>query len=357
MGDHPFAEHPAPETLLPGVLERLDRLDTTLYERPSVDVALARASDERWEMRAAALHALGRARGPAALDALTNGLADEHPAVRATAVRALGRRGNRVPLDRLLTAARDGEPEVREAAAEALGTFRGASLPGPKAATGRVRAASGTLRHFWLVLARQPAIFQRNWLLSALTLLLANGLVLLLASMLRWSLRDSATLLNLTTTLCAALGIAHSANQAYDEAAEVTLATGTSARVVLLSRLLTVVVATSAIAGVASSALGLVYGRSVWDIVQLWLGPVVLIGSLTLTLTLWVGSWVSMLLVAAVEAAQTFHIGAQGDLGLAEHPFLWQTSPAILCLALLCLVVALVATPRQIGFPRVVRDG
>lgn len=357
MGDTPFAERAAPETLLPGVLARLDRLDAILYGQAPEREVVEAASDERWEMRAAALHALGQASGREARAALMQALADEHPMVRATAVRALGTAGDQAPLDSLLTAARDPDAEVRAAAADALGARRGASIGRREAATNLMGAVSGTSRHFWLVLVRQLAIFQRNWLLAALTLALADGLVLVLANALHWGVRDAATILNLATTLCAALGIAYSANLAHDEASEVTLATGTSRRVILLSRLFAVVGAASLISGVASSAMGLVFGQDVWAIVQLWLGPVALIGSLTLTLTLWLGSWASMLAVAAFEAVQTFHIGARGDLGLAQHPFLWQTSPAILCLALLCLAAALVATPRQIRFPRVMSQG
>jgi WD40 repeat protein len=147
-----------PASLLPSVLSRLglgdrpalslsqaDELVAALkHEASAVRVAAVRALeqggtssieplvtallDSAWEVRAAAVWALGKLGEQAPLAALLGALADEDPSVRAAALRALSLLGDRVPLESLVLALHDAEWQVREIAALALGE-RGEQAP------------------------------------------------------------------------------------------------------------------------------------------------------------------------------------------------------------------------------------
>ncbi len=300
-------------------------------------------------------------------------LHDEHPLVRIAAVRALGTlgRGSRASLDEVLRLLHDSDWEVREAVVEALGTIQGhadgpalavlravhpAQLDAPVADAGAEAGSEplswsvGTLgraaNHFWQVLARQPAILQRSWLRSLLVLLLGDALVLLAVHQSFSSMHDLAITLGLVTTLSAVIGIISTSNLALDVGAELAQATATSARTLLLCRFLLVLSSTALVSGVASAAFALFSGQGPWAIIQLWLGPLLLLSALTFLLVLWVGSGISFLVALALEAAQTLRFAANGQVHIMPHSPLWQTNPLILSLAALCLLVTFLYAPR-----------
>jgi HEAT repeats/WD domain, G-beta repeat/WD40-like Beta Propeller Repeat len=94
----------------------------------SIEPLLAALHDSAWEVRAAAVWALGKLGEQAPLEALLGALADEDPSVRAAALRTLSLLGDRVPLEPLVLALHDAEWQVREIAALTLGE-RGEQAP------------------------------------------------------------------------------------------------------------------------------------------------------------------------------------------------------------------------------------
>jgi hypothetical protein len=373
-------------------MRRVSQLDPYLAPAASTSARDDALHDARWEVRAVAIHALAVSGHADSLAPFQAALSDEHPAVRAAAVRAVARLGARAPLDQLALALRDADDDVRMAVAEALGelgvahaqpvrpllaialrdaqamvraearlalercdaaelahTAVSAAEPAPRPNT-QVAAA----RHLWQVFLAQPVILQRRWLPVAVLLFLCDALVLLVALGLGGDLHETSNLLALVTTVAAAVGIAYAANARHDMGLELALATATSARALLYCRFVLVMGSTMLLAGAASAVVAVVYGQGFWGIVQLWLGPVLLASSLALALVLMVGSWLSVLLISALEALQTLRFGPDHEILFRDHSFLLQTNPLIVGLALLCLAFVFFAIPRQLPVaPRV----
>ena len=111
----------APATLLPGVLARLEQRQALLADR-SIDVLRMQLTHTQWEIRAAAIRALGESEVHAGQDVnairemLLSSLQDEHRLVRVAAIRALGQLEECMPVDTLLFSLRDPDWEVREMA-------------------------------------------------------------------------------------------------------------------------------------------------------------------------------------------------------------------------------------------------
>jgi WD40 repeat protein len=155
---HSQGQATVPASLLPSVLSRLglgdrpalslsqaDELGAALkHEASTVRVAAVRTleqggtssiellvtalQDSSWEVRAAAVWALGKLGEQAPLEALMGALADEDGSVRAAALRTLSLLGDRVPPEPLVLALHDAEWQVREIAALILGE-RGEQAP------------------------------------------------------------------------------------------------------------------------------------------------------------------------------------------------------------------------------------
>jgi WD40 repeat protein len=97
-------------------------------ETSSIEPLVAALHDPAWEVRAAAVWALGKLGEQAPLEALIGALADEDPSVQAAALRTLGLLGDRVSLELIIRALRDPAWQVREIAALTLGE-RGEQAP------------------------------------------------------------------------------------------------------------------------------------------------------------------------------------------------------------------------------------
>ncbi|HEY6542992.1 MAG TPA: HEAT repeat domain-containing protein, partial [Ktedonobacteraceae bacterium] len=119
-------------SLLPSVLRRLglDGPPTTHSEEQIaalrdeerhqrgtalLEVCATALRDPAWEVRAAAVWALGTLGELAPAEALLNALSDEDGSVRAAALRTLYRIRGRVPLESTLRLLRDADWQVREA--------------------------------------------------------------------------------------------------------------------------------------------------------------------------------------------------------------------------------------------------
>ncbi len=397
-----------PASLLAGVMSRVERQESDVRRMAGMSnqQLLQSLTSPQWEIRAAALEACGQLAQQDAsfpLDPVIAMLHDEHSLVRVAAVQALGQLGGRVPLDQLIIALRDREWQVREmvvlvlgelvvrgepaarpllvaalqdasasvresaqAALEHYGVQAVASGPvlragiqsmGIQAATGVVvspRTLRHSMHHLWLVASRQLALLQKRWSVPAIVLFLSYMLIVCTSMWFDPSPHHMATvvLLAVAGILSSTLSIGFSADMRHDAGVEIALSTPTSLRSIMFCRFLVVIGLNVLLSLGASAVIALLYGQGFWGIIQLWLGPLLLASSLTLALTMLVGSWLSCLATVLLGVVQLLHIGS-GSQGLLLHiPPLWQV-----LLVTLCLLFAFLYAPRQAGLLREHMEG
>ncbi len=142
----------------------------------------------------------------------------------------------------------------------------------------------------------------------------------------------------------------------HDACLEVTLATPTSLRLVLLSRFLLVTGYNVALALGATLLAILVRGGSFWLLVSSWLGPMLLLAALCLLISMTINTVVGISCVAllwclrflvSVLTLSGNAADAPGSTALAPFSAIWQTNPTILALAVAVLLAAIVAAPRR----------
>ena len=208
------------------------------------------------------------------------------------------------------------------------------------------------LLHFWLILKKQVRIIHQSiWIGSALVILLGGVLasiaVYAYTAHAHWT--QVMIFLSLITTVTAASGSAFIYGSENDPGLELTLATPTSIRFVMLSRFVLVVGYDFALSLLVSGSVSLLFHGSLWDIMQLWLGPMLLLSSITLALSLLIGSWLAMLISLILELIQALPLSLTQHMPVLQmaNPVTWQTNPTILLLAVLFVLFALFYAPRQ----------
>jgi hypothetical protein len=375
-----------PDTLLRGVQQRLEQRRVYLQAQIPIEERLAALQHPQWEIRAAVVHALGQGGTETARDLLLAALHDEHPLVRAAAVRALGRLDPAIPVEQLLLALQDSAWEVREMAVLTLGEIERPATAILQALqhvalhdqySGVREAASYALQRRSPVTllvsqsgreSRTPrhvlaALLQAGWRMVLLfwrqRLLLPRSIWYMMPLlMLSWYIavtlghadRANASLyLALITVISAAAGSAFLYGAENDPGFELTLATPTSLRRIMLCRFMLVVGYTVMLAAGASALLALSRGGSLWQVVSLWLGPMLLLSSFTLTLSMILGSWLALGISLIIEVTQSFAFNMQNhwitlEPLLASH---WQTNPLTLALAIVLTIFALYYAPRR----------
>jgi len=320
---------------------------------------------------------------------LVAGLQDKHRMVRLAAIRAMGRMGAHAPLEQFVIAMHDPDWEVREMVALVLGELgQNASRPLLLAALQDVNsqvqeaAASGlkkaevaprhplpasqlsnvpigvrssfpaVTKHLWLICSRQVAIMTKSVWVTSVLMLFMGGVVLLLSTS---PFAHSLWLARAEWILTAAMATASAVGAAYlhgkenDAGYELALATPTSVRTVLLFRILLVIGYNALLGAVASVIITAIYGGSFWEMVQLWMGPVLFLSSLSLALSMVIGSLFAILASLVFEATQMLAFPIEKGLPTLQFAqnSAWQTTPVLLALALLLLVLALCFAPRQ----------
>lgn len=206
--------------------------------------------------------------------------------------------------------------------------------------------------HFWLILTAQIRIIHRSiWIASALVILFGGVLssIALSSSIAHNHWQQITLFLSLITTVTAASGAAFIYGAENDAGLELTLATPTSIRFVMLSRLVLVVGYDFTLSFIVSLALTLLFGGSLWGIMQLWVGPMLLLSSITLVLSLLIGSWLAMLVSFILELIQALPLSLTQHMPALQmaNPVTWQTTPTILLLAVLFILFAMFYAPRQ----------
>lgn len=208
----------------------------------------------------------------------------------------------------------------------------------------------GTILHLWLVFKKQvPIIHKSIWIGMPLVILFGCILALLATSLPRNYIHGEETVLALVTTVASASSVAFLYGAENDAGLEITLSTPTSMRLVMLSRLILVIGYSTIISALASAVFALAHGGGFWEIVQLWLGPMFFLSSMTLALSLVVGSWFAVLAAFVLESLQALPLYFERHMPVLQlaNPASWQTNPTILLLALLFIVFALFYVPRQ----------
>src|SRR5581483_5139568 len=120
-------------------------------------------------------------------------------------------------------------------------------------------------------------------------------------------------------------------------------------RGILFYRFLLIVGYNVLLTACASALVAFSHGGSLWEIISLWLGPMLLLSSFTMTLSMLIGSWFALTAACIIELSQSFIITSNNqwptlELSLSTS---WQTNPTILCLAVLLIVLAVLYAPRQ----------
>ena len=201
----------------------------------------------------------------------------------------------------------------------------------------------------WQLLLGQVSLLPRGiWIISAVVVVAGCTSVLLVNSGADFA---SFSLLGLVVPLVAAAGVAFTYGPEHDPGLEVALATPTSARLVLLSRAVLVFGYNYCLALGVTFTLAALRGFSFSLLASLWVGPTLLVGALSLLLTVTLSTTAALTGLAAiwclrfVEAASS---AVQHLLGGDSYSgFIWQTNPAMLALALALLFAAIAYVPRQ----------
>jgi hypothetical protein len=258
----------------------------------------------------------------------------------------------------LAGAARERAARISAAApGAALADRIAAEIAGSRGDSGTPRTIFGRSRRrlTWLaefVLAQVPVVRHDIWAASAVIMAIGAGISLV-------PFRGGAgDILGLFAPLAAAIGVAMIYGAENDPSIEVALATPVSPRLVVVARLVDVLVFDLVLALAASVLLAAANGSSpILPIVGLWLGPMLLLGCLSLLLSLVVGTPGAILvagglwLLRGLEVTDGTVAERMGGLVQVLDP-VWQTSLLTIGLAAAALCAAMLLTPGASGLPR-----
>jgi len=223
---------------------------------------------------------------------------------------------------------------------------------------GPVCAAVGSPRRrmvlVWLILTHQVPLVRRSLAAASAVMVVIGAMVVLVGGQGR-----AGTLVTLLAPLAAAIGLALVHGTDVDPSLELTAATATSPRTILLARLV-LVTGVDFVMALAATILATIVapGVSFGALVTAWLGPMLLLSSLSLALAVLsrpsVGIAVSLGLWAVRVAA-----GGPDDVAIVPRHLLtnaqaaairdaWTTSLPTVGLALALAIVALSMAPRRL---------
>lgn len=212
------------------------------------------------------------------------------------------------------------------------------------------RSVRHAIAHLWLVLTRQVRLIHKSiWIASTLVGLFCCVLALVFSRQPHNHLQNTTSILALFTAVVAASGVAFIYGSDNDTAFEVTLSTPTSIRIVMLCRMVLVIGYNFVLSALASSIIAIAHGGGLWEIMQLWLGPMLLLSSISVSLSLMIGSAFAVAVSLIIEALQAIPITIEKGLPVLQlaRPDVWQTSPTIILLAVLLFIFAVFYAPRQ----------
>jgi hypothetical protein len=206
-----------------------------------------------------------------------------------------------------------------------------------------------TLRQLWLVFRSQiPLLHKSIWVVSGAVCFLGLVLTLLMEPQTLAQKHFAGNLLSLFIVVVGASGSAFIYGSSIDPGFELTIATPTPIRLVMLCRMALVLGYNFLLGLLVSAAFAGVYGGSLWGFMQLWLEPLFFLSSLCLAISLFIGSTFALLCTAVIEALQFIpdrlsHLVSLPLPALGLNP----TSPALVIGALLLIAFAVIFVPRQ----------
>jgi Putative zinc-finger len=204
--------------------------------------------------------------------------------------------------------------------------------------------------HLWLVFTRQiPLIHKSIWIASILINIFMCVLVFLSRAGARHDLHNIEDALAFFTTIAAAAGVAFIYQAEHDAGYEIILSTPTSIRIVMICRMVLVVGYNIALAALTSAIIAIALGGTLWDFMHIWLGPMLLLASISLTVAVIFGSVVSVGVALLLEVIQAILTSLERTSPFINflHTNLLQTTPTALLIALLLIVFAVYYAPRQ----------
>jgi hypothetical protein len=207
-----------------------------------------------------------------------------------------------------------------------------------------------TFVHLWLVFAQQIRLIHKSiWIVSTLVGVFCCSMAFIFSRHAQYNLQNMTSILVLFTAVVASSGVAFIYGSDNDAAFEITLATPTSIRIVMLCRVVLVIGFNFILSAIASFIIALVHSGGIWEIMQLWLGPMLLLSSISISLSLLVGSAFAVATTLILEALQAIPVTIEKGLVVLQfaRPDVWQTSPTVLLLALFLFVFAVFYAPRQ----------
>lgn len=204
--------------------------------------------------------------------------------------------------------------------------------------------------HLWLVFARQvPLIHKSIWVATILVNVLMCALVFLGRAGARHNLHSVEGVLAFFTTVAAAAGVAFIYQAEHDAGYEIVLSTPTSIRIVMICRMALVVGYNMALAALTSAIIAVALGGTLWDFMHIWLGPMLLLASISLAVSVIFGSVVSLAISLLLEVIQAITTSFEKLIPVVHflRVNLLQTTPLALFIALLLIVFAVYYAPRQ----------
>jgi hypothetical protein len=209
--------------------------------------------------------------------------------------------------------------------------------------------------HCWLLCGSQVCIIHKSiWIVTPMVIAFGTALSLVAIETSGARLQSAESVLSLVSALAAASSAAFLFGTENDPGLEITLSTPTSIRLVMLCRLALTLGYNIILAAIASLVIAVAHGGGAWEIMQTWLGPLLLLSSITLMLSVFVGSWFAMLAGILLESLRALpgFFEQHAPLLQAVNPASWPTNPTIVFLAVLFIVFAVFYAPRQ---PRLLR--
>jgi hypothetical protein len=334
----------APPDLMQNVMLRLQQREDFIHEHQSIQELAEGLHHPAWEVRAAAIRTLARHDIDESRAALVNATSDEHPLVRAAALRGLSK--SKGTLAALTAGLHDPAWEVREMAQLLL----------QEQTQHEERLWKTQLQHLWNVLISQPKVMHYGtWLASAIVLAIFS--VFFFAHQFQASILSgnvAATWLTIMIVGASAISSTFIYGQEVDPALELVLTAPVSPRLLLACRMLLLSAYNILFGGLLSVLIVLLYGGDFWQIVQLWLGPLILLSTVSMTLSLFASSMVVIGTMLAIEGFQFLAVSTEQRIPLL-HSILtqfWQTNPQILLLTFCLLLFTFCCMPERKRYAR-----
>jgi hypothetical protein len=205
------------------------------------------------------------------------------------------------------------------------------------------------LHHFWQVLYAQFSLIHKStWIASALVCVFGLFLTLCMASHNLEQKHFAGNILVLFITVVGASGCAYIYGSTVDPGFEWTLATPVSVRMLMLCRMGIVLGYNLLLGMLVSAAFVTITGGGLWEMVQLWLAPLLFLSSLCLALSLFISSTFAVICAAIIGGLQ--HFPQRFASHLIPPLDISPTNPLLLFAALLIIICTVYYMPRQPRF-------